>query len=118
MVRTITRPTGSILALLTVVSLLLATLGHQQAAAQSVPTEDPAEAAAGWLVSALTDDPGIDTGFGASPGPTIDVLLALAAVGVAADTIVDIADWLETQAVGYTQGAPWEEIDDAAYAGA
>jgi hypothetical protein len=113
-----TRPApGLVRSLVLALAVLLAVALPRPAHAQT-PTDDPAEAAAGWLVSVLTDDPGIDTGFGASPGPTIDVLFALAAVGVAAGTIEDIADWLETQAVGYTQGAPWEEIDDAAYAGA
>lgn len=97
---------------------ILLALSQASVALAATPTADPAEAAAGWLVTALTDDPAVDTGFGPSAGPTIDVLLALAAVGVAADTIEAIADWLETQPVAYTQGAPFEEIEDAAYAGA
>lgn len=108
-----------LLALATLLALTvpLATLPALPALADT-PTDDPAEAAAGWLVSVLTDDPAVDTGFGPSAGPTIDVLLALAAVGVAADTIEDIADWLATQPAAYTQGVPFEEGEDTAYAGA
>jgi hypothetical protein len=110
---------GILLALATLLALTvpLATLPALPALADT-PTDDPAEAATGWLVSVLTDDPAVDTGFGPSAGPTIDVLLALAAVGVAADTIEDIADWLATQSAGYTQGVPFEELEDTAYAGA
>ncbi len=117
MVRTTARPASTSLALLTVLTLLIVSLGHHPAAAQTTPTDDPAEAAAGWLVSALTDDPAVGSDFGPSAGPTIDVLFALAATGVAAGTIEDIADWLVTQAPGYTQGAGFD-ADDAAYAGA
>ena len=116
MVRTTARPPSS-LAFLTVLTLLITAVGHSPAAAQTTPTDDPAEAAAGWLVSALTDDPAVGSDFGPSAGPTIDVLFALAAAGVAAGTMEDIADWLETQAPGYTQGAGFD-ADDAAYAGA
>ncbi|MFP4312243.1 MAG: peptidase [Nitriliruptoraceae bacterium] len=87
------------------------------AAAQVTPDEDPAEAAAGWLVSVLTDDPAVGTEFGPSAGLTIDVLFALAAVGVAGEELGSIADWLTTQAPSYTQGAGFD-ADDAAYAGA
>ncbi|MGM0619366.1 MAG: hypothetical protein ACQEUI_14665, partial [Actinomycetota bacterium] len=117
MARTTVRPASGSLALLTLLTLLLVAVGHRPAAAQTTPTEDPAEAAAGWLVSALTDDPAVGGEFGPSPGPTIDVLFALAASGVAAGAIEDIADWLVTQAPGYTQGAGFD-ADDAAYAGA
>jgi hypothetical protein len=116
-VRTTARSASSSLALLTILTLLLAAVGHQPARAQTTPTEDPAEAAAGWLVSALTDDPAVGSDFGPSAGPTIDVLFALAAAGVAAGTIEDIADWLVTQAPSYTQGDGFD-ADDAAYAGA
>lgn len=94
---------------------------HAVATASVLPsiTTDPAEAAAGWLVSALTDDPAVDTGFGPSAGPTIDVLFALAAAGVAAEVIEAIADWLTTQAPAYTTGAGLGfDADDAVYAGA
>jgi hypothetical protein len=116
-VRTTARSASSSLALVTILTLLLAAVGHQPARAQTTPTEDPAEAAAGWLVSALTDDPAVGSDFGPSAGPTIDVLFALAAAGVAAGTIEDIADWLVTQAPSYTQGDGFD-ADDAAYAGA
>ena len=116
MVRTTHRSARTVPALAAVLALLAALAIQTPAAAQST-TEDPAEAAAGWLVSALTDDPAVGTDFGPSAGPTIDVLFALAAVGVAADDIEAIADWLVTQAPGYTQGAGFD-ADDAAYAGA
>jgi hypothetical protein len=70
-------------------------------------TTDPAVAAAAWLPSQLTDgqrmvlelegmDPFTDVGL------TVDVLVALAAAGVGADTINDIADWLEGEVAGYS----------------
>ena len=117
MVRTTARPASSSLALLTLLSLLIAAVSHYPAAAQTAPTDDPAEAAAGWLVSALTDDPAVGSDFGPSAGPTIDVLFALAATGVAADTIEDIADWLATQVGPYTQGAGFAD-EGTVFAGA
>ncbi|MFP4234956.1 MAG: peptidase [Nitriliruptoraceae bacterium] len=108
-------PIRARLALLLTALLLLAV--PLPAAAQVTPEEDPAEAAAGWLVSVLTDDPAVGTEFGPSAGPTIDVLFALAAVGVAGDELGSIADWLTTQAPSYTQGAGFD-AEDAAYAGA
>lgn len=117
MATTTARPTGATLALCTVLLLLLALWSPRPAVADSVPTDDPDEAAAGWLVTALTDDPAVDSEFGPSAGPTIDVLFALAAAGVAAETIEAVADWLESEAAVYTQGAGFD-ADDAAYAGA
>ncbi len=117
MARTTARPTGTALALLTTLTLLLASLGVRPALADPDLTDDPAEAAAGWLVTALTDDPAVGSDFGPSVGPTIDVLFALAAVGVAAGTIDDIAAWVTTQVAAYTQGDGFD-AEDAAYAGA
>lgn len=117
MARTIARSTSVPLALFTVLALLLTTVWAPPALAEPTPTDDPAEAAAGWLVSALTDDPAVGTEFGASVGTTIDVLFALAAVGVAADTIEGIADFVTDEVATYTQGAGFDQ-DDAAYAGA
>lgn len=77
----------------------------------------PELAAAWWLASVLTDDPGVDTGFGASAGASADAVFAFAAVEVGGDTVDAIADWLETQAEGYTRGAGFD-AEDAAYAGA
>lgn len=117
MARTTARPTTA-LALLTTLTLLLASLGAPPALADDlVSTDDPAEAAAGWLVTALTDDPAVGSDFGPSVGPTIDVLFALSAVGVAASTIEAIADWVTSQAASYTQGEGFD-ADDAAYGGA
>jgi len=115
--RTTARPTSTALALLTALTLLLVSVGARPALADPVPTDDPAQAAAGWLVTALTDDPAVGSDFGPSVGPTIDVLFALAAVGVAASTIEDIADWVTSQVASYTQGAGFD-ADDAAYGGA
>ena len=111
------RPTSAGLALCTVLILLLALLAPRSAVADTVATEDPNEAAAGWLVTALTDDPAVGGEFGPSAGPTIDVLFALAAAGVAAETIEAVADWLESEAAVYTQGEGFD-AEDAAYAGA
>lgn len=113
MTRSIHRRLSALVALVLAATMLPATL----AAADTVTTEDPAEAAAGWLVGALTDDPAVGSEFGPSTGPTIDVLFALAAVGVAADTQVAITDWLTTQVGPYTRGEGFD-ADDATYAGA
>ncbi len=117
MVRTTARSTSAHLALCTVLALLLATAWTSPALADPVPTDDPAEAGAGWLVSVLTDDPAVATDFGPSVGTTIDVLIALAAVQVAADTMEDIADFVTGEVASYTQGAGFDAAD-AAYAGA
>ncbi len=117
MARPTARSTSTTLALLTTLTLLLTVVGVRPVLADPVPTDDPAEAAAGWLVTALTDDPAVGSDFGPSVGPTIDVLFALAAVGVAGPTIEAIADWVTSQAASYTQGAGFD-ADDAAYAGA
>ena len=119
MAPTTARPTGTALALLTTFTLLLTSLGLRPALADPVLTDDPAEAAAGWLVTALTDEPAVGSDFGPSVGPTIDVLFGLAAVGVAAGTIEDIADWVTIETANYTQGAAFgDDADDPAYAGA
>ena len=120
MARPTTRSTsGSTLVLLTALTLLLASLGIRPAFADPAPTDDPAEAAAGWLVTALTDDPAVGSDFGPSVGPTLDVLFALSAVGVASTTIEAIADWVTSETANYTQGAAFGDgADDPAYAGA
>lgn len=77
----------------------LLTLSTAGSALAETTTTDPGTAAAAWLPSQLTDgermvvqfegaDPFVDTGL------TIDVLFALAAAGVGAETIADIAAWL------------------------
>lgn len=83
-------------------TLLLATTGIA-AAQPSTTTDDPAAAAAGWLTTQLTDGDHvyIEAFEWQDVGLTADTLYALAGVGVAAGTIDDIADWLETQAGSY-----------------
>jgi hypothetical protein len=94
------------LSLSVALSLLLSLATALPAQAQTATT-DPAVAAAAWLPSQLTDgervvlelegmDPFTDVGL------TIDVLIALATAGVGADTIADIADWLEGEVAGYS----------------
>lgn len=77
------------------VALLLSTIG----AGLATPTEDPTKAAAGWLTTQLADGERVTVQFGEdvfdSPGPTADVLFALAAAGVASGTIADIAAWFD-----------------------
>lgn len=89
--------------LLTITALLLSTLGVGLA---TTPTDDPVEAAAGWLATQLVDDERIEVVFGDDTfddaGLTADVVYALAAAGVASGSIASAADWLETQVGAYT----------------
>lgn len=93
------RSAGSLAAL-----LALAPAGV--AAASTVPTDDPAEGAAGYLVSALADGERIQSEFEGdlfdAPGATADAVHALSAVGVASGSIEAATDWLETQAPTYS----------------
>ena len=99
-----------------VTALLLSSVG---AALATSPTDDPVEAAAGWLTTQLTDGRRITVQFGDdvfdSYGPTADVLFALAGAGVASGYSTAIADWFDQpdQVAGYT-GDGVDEI----YAGA
>jgi hypothetical protein len=90
---------GSLAALLAVSSVGVA-------AADTVSTTDPAEGAAGYLVSALVDGERIQSEFEGdffdAPGVTADTVYALAAVGVASGSITAATDWLETQAGSYS----------------
>jgi len=113
----VTRPTRPapqrrrrIAAALTAVALLAPAAG---ARAQTEPTTT-ARAAAAWSASQLVDGERVfneEFSFD-DAGLTADVLLALAASGTGADTIVAIADWLATQVDAYT-GA----TDGAVYVG-
>jgi hypothetical protein len=84
--------------------LALSTAGVATAA--TVPTDDPAEGAAGYLVSALADGERIQSEFEGdlfdAPGATADTVYALSAVGVASGSIEAATDWLETQAPIYS----------------
>lgn len=97
------------------VALLLSTIGAGLAA----PTEDPTEAAAGWLTTQLADGERVTVQFGEdvfdSHGPTADVLIALAAAGVASGTIADIAAWFDQES---TVAAYTGDGADEVYAGA
>jgi hypothetical protein len=85
-------------------TLLLSAAG---AALADTSTTDPGVAAAAWLPSQLTEGERMVVEFeGADPftdtGLTIDVLFALAAAGVGADAIGDIAAWLEGETASYS----------------
>lgn len=79
------------------VALVLSTVGVGLA----TPTDDPTEAAAGWLTTQLTDGERLTVQFGEdvfdNPGPTADVLFALAAAGVASGLIGDITAWFDQE---------------------
>lgn len=108
--RTRTRALG--VALLSLVLVLPAGV----AAADTTPTDDPAEVAAGWLAAALEDGLAVSE-FGPSTGVSIDALFALAAVGVAADVQAQIVGSVTADVGPYTRGEGFD-ADDAAYAGA
>jgi hypothetical protein len=93
-----------------VVPTTLALLAPVAAVAEPTTTEDPVEAAAGWLADQLVDDERIEVTFDFGDGPqtfpdqglTADVVYALAGAGVAADHIASATDWLEEQTGAYT----------------
>lgn len=90
--------------------MTVALLVPAAAAAQPTSTEDPTEAAAGWLAGELVDDAYIEVTFDFGDGPqtfpdqglTADVVLALAGAGIASDRIEAATDWLEQQVGVYT----------------
>ena len=104
-----------------VVPTTLALLAPTAAVAEPTTTDDPTEAAAGWLATQLADGERIETTFDFGDGPqtfpdfglTADVVLALAAADLAAEHIQAATDWLADNAGEYT-GADADE----AYAGA
>jgi hypothetical protein len=108
-----TRRTAS--AVLAVATLAL--LAPTSAALAAPVTDDPVEAAAGWLATQLVDDERIETTFDGATYPdqglTADTVFALAGAGVAAGEIEDTTDWLEEQTGTYT-GTENDEV----YAGA
>jgi hypothetical protein len=104
-----TRRTAS--AVLAVVTTLALTA--PAAIAAPTTTDDPAEAAAGWLASQLVDGERMENDWGADAGLTADVVIALSAAGVGSQEIASATDWLESQARSYTGVA-----DGDAWAGA
>ncbi|MFW5933838.1 MAG: peptidase, partial [Actinomycetota bacterium] len=86
------------------------------AAAQPTSTDEPTDAAAGWLAGELVDDQYIEVTFDFGDGPqtypdpglTADVVLALAGAGVASDQIGSATGWLEQQVGAYTGTASGE----------
>lgn len=94
MIRTSRRTTSAVLAV-AILSLLA------PATVLAAPTDDPVEAAAGYLAGQFTDDPAIATEFGPSHGQTIDAVLGLDAAGQAADLSADAAAWVAGQAESY-----------------
>lgn len=79
--------------------------------------QDAAAGAAGWLAGQLIDGERLEVVFDGvtypDQGGTADVVLALAAAGVASGQRTAATDWLVSEARGYT-GLDWE----GAYAGA
>lgn len=78
----------------------------------TAPTDDPVDAAAGWLATQLVDGERMETTFDGETFPdyglTADVVVALAGAEVAADHIEAAIDWLEANAEEYT--APGEDV--------
>jgi hypothetical protein len=74
-------------------------------AAAQPTTDDPTDAAAGWLTTQLTDGDHILVEFDGDefpdPGLTADVVYALAAAGVGGDHLEAAAGWLTTQTETY-----------------
>jgi len=98
-----------------IATLLAATLplsmvgiAHAQTA-DPVTTEDPAEAAAGWLTTRLGDDLILQTGFGPSVGATIDAVLSFDAAGVAGDVSAQTAAAVAAGAASYASFADEED---------
>ena len=114
--RWISRRTSSVLAATAALALLAPAVATAEQP-DTTPTDDPVEAAAGWLATQLVDGEKMQTTFDGvdydDAGLTADVVLALAGAGVAATQIEDATDWLETQASEYT-GVAWDDV----YAGA
>ena len=100
-----------------VVPTTLALLAPTAAVAEPTETEDPVEAAAGWLANQLVDDERVEVTFDFGDGPqtfadqglTADVVVALAGAGVASGQIAAATDWLEAQTGAYT-GTDEDEV--------
>lgn len=78
----------------------------------TTPTDDPTEAAAGWLATQLVEGERMETTFDGETFPdyglTADVVVALAGAEVAAGHIEAAIDWLEGNAESYT--APGDDV--------
>jgi hypothetical protein len=101
-----TRRTAS--AVLAVVTTLALTA--PAAIAAPTTTDDPVQAAAGWLASQLVDGERMENDWGADAGLTADVVIALSAAGVGSQEIAEATDWLEGQArsyIGVGDGDAW-----------
>lgn len=108
MIRWTRRTASAVLAVATTALLAPAT------AAMAAPTtEDPVEAAAGWLANQLVDGERVETTFDGDTYPdqglTADVVFALSGAGLAADEIAAATDWLEEQTGSYT-GTDSDEV--------
>lgn len=114
--RWISTRTSVVLAATSAVALLAPSVAVAEQP-ETTPTDDPTEAAAGWLATQLVDGERMEVTFDGRTFPdqglTADVVLALASAGVAADHIGAATDWLEDQAGAYT-GVDWGDV----YAGA
>jgi hypothetical protein len=103
---------------LLVVPTTLAFLAPTTALADTTPTDDPVDAAAGWLATQLVDGERIETTFDGvtypDQGLTADTVFTLAGAGVAADEIAAATDWLEEQAGAYTGTAEGDVYAGAA----
>jgi hypothetical protein len=104
-----------LLATIAAAALTLSTVGT--AVADTTTTDDPVQAAAGWLATGLVDGERLEGDFGPDVGLTADAVFALAGAGVAAEQLAAASAWLATQVAGYTQGQPFD-APDAVYAGA
>ena len=113
MIRTSPRTASAVLAVALLSLLAPAT------AALAATTDDPVEAAAGYLANQFTDDPAIATEWGPSHGQTIDAVLGLDAAGQAADLSADAAAWVAGQAEAYAffKDESDEEDEGAWFAG-
>ncbi len=98
------------IATLLAATLPLTMIGTAHAQTDPITTEDPAEAAAGWLTTRLGDDLILQTGFGPSVGATIDAVLSFDAAGVAGDVSADVAAAVAAGAAGY---AAFPDEEDA-----
>jgi LPXTG-motif cell wall-anchored protein len=112
------RPARRGVVLAVAASLTLSTLGTAHAAPTT--TEDPVEAATGWLAAQLTDgERVVNTEYDFDDaGLTADVVFALAGAGLGSEAIRDASAWLATQVGGYTGTASAEAGITGVYAGA
>ncbi len=93
-------PRRALAVVATALLAMLALLGAAAPAAHAAPpaTEEPAEAAAGWLARQLVDGNHLENKIGGvgypDGGLTVDAVFAFAAAGVAGDTAAAALTWL------------------------